>query len=80
MNIFGGNNKNALTDFKDPFNKDYVDCITFWIKKDLFDKSKITYSANVYFENGKTKGEQKIEAKDFVELVKKVEDFVQTLK
>lgn len=77
MSIFG--NK-ALADFKDPFKKDFVDDITFWIRKDMWDKNKINYSATVYFVNGNTKGQQSFKADNFVDLVKEVEKFVQTLK
>lgn len=79
MNIFGNNtNSTSLADFKDPFIKDCVEKIFFIIRKDMWGKS-LKYSATVYFQNGNTKGEQDIEAGNFVDLVKKVEDFVKSL-
>lgn len=79
MNMFGGNNNKALADFKDPFNKDSVETIMFYIRKGMFDRSKISYSSTVSFKNGNTQGTQNIESDNFIDLVKKTEEFIKSL-
>jgi hypothetical protein len=62
----------------DPFNKKSIERI-FLVVNRTWDKMSIQYYATVYFENGPTKGEHKIEAPDFSSLVKSVESFVKSL-
>lgn len=79
MNLFGSNaSGSSLSEFKDPFKKDCVERIWFSIRKSWNGRDTI-YASVVYFTNGKTKGEQEIEADDFINLVKKTEDFVKSL-
>ena len=63
---------NKLDLFKDPFENEFVDRISFL----MTDRG---LSATVVFVNGNTKGEQRIEADDFNTLVLKTQDFINTL-
>lgn len=69
----------SLSIFSDPFKKDNVDSVFFHIYKDLFDRSKIVHSATVEFKSGNTKGKQIITADGLQPLIKKTEDFIQSL-
>jgi len=80
MELIGENIKSSgLSDFKDPFNKECVREIFFFVRKEFCGNKGIQYDSTVYFKNGNTKGEQNIKADDFVSLVKKTEDFVKSL-
>lgn len=82
-NIFGSKEgesaSSSIADFKDPFNKECVYQIFFFIRRDKYTHGGIEYNSVVYFENGNTKGEQKVYGENFVDLVKKTEDFVKSL-
>lgn len=78
MNLFDNSNSGAqLTDFKDPFGKDCVEGIWFWIRKEW--KDRIVYESQVKFKNGNTKGEHNMNADNFIDLVKKTEEFIKSL-
>lgn len=68
-----------LNEFKNPFNSEKIERVFFVVRKDLFDENKIIYRSTIYFKNGNTKGEQEVDAKDFIELIKKTENFIKTL-
>lgn len=69
----------VLTEWKDPFQKESVYKIEFEITNYPWSKDKITFSAIVRMGNDKTRGSQDFTAESFPELVKKVENFIQTL-
>lgn len=63
---------NKLDLFKDPFKRESVERVTFWL-------TDYEHSSKVYFSNGNTKGEQEIYADDFNTLVLKTQDFINSL-
>lgn len=67
-----------VSEYKNPFSSDKVDAINFFINKGIFD-GKISYKSYIKFKNGNSSGEQKIEASDFNELVKKTDEFIKSL-
>lgn len=71
---------NGLSELRDPFKKDCVEKIWFRIQKAYFHPYEIKYMAEVEFRNGPTRGEQSFTAEDFPSLVKKVDDFTNSLK
>ena len=81
MNLLGEKEAHSgLSDLRDPFKRDCVEEIRFRIAKALFAPYEIRYTAAVEFMNGPTKGEQSFEAEDFPSLVKKVDQFTNSLK
>lgn len=68
--------KTEISLLKDPFKSDCVDRIVFWIDHG---KRGSTFESDISFSNGDTKGQQKIQAKSFNELVLKTEQFIKTL-
>ena len=81
MNLLGEKeNEAGLSDIRDPFRRDCVEEIRFRIAKALFAPYEIRYTAIVEFVNGPTKGEQSFTADDFPSLVKKVDEFTNSLK
>ena len=72
------NGSTGLTEMKDPFSSSCVQSVTLRLWK-MWPNSPPKIYANVEFENGNTKGEQKIEADSMNELIKKVETFLKTL-
>jgi hypothetical protein len=81
MNIsLDASTASAMTEFKDPFSKQGIDNVTFFIRKNIFDDSIIEYSSRVYFKNGNTSGSQEIKAQNFNELLSKTKSFVDSLK
>lgn len=64
----------------DPFNKESIQGIYLSVYKSSFGSSQTIYiTGRVKFKNGNTEGEQKLEAKSFDELVKKMDHFIQSL-
>lgn len=61
----------------DPFKKKSIETIAMCIRKDW--QGNVQYQATIYFENGPTKGEHKINGLDFNSLVKQVDVFVKNL-
>lgn len=77
-NIEFGAKEAGVSDLRDPFRADCCDRIYFVIRKNCFTE-KIEFEATVEFRNGPTKGEHRIHAESFPELVKKVEVFTSSL-
>jgi len=67
-----------LTTFKNPFTKKCVDWIDIEIHKNPFFGSK-PVNATVWFENNNTKGFHKITGDSLLEVVQKIENFIETL-
>jgi hypothetical protein len=63
----------------DPFTKDSFVRATFFIRKDFMTAHGLTFRADVDFKRGSTEGCQKFEEKNFVDLVQKVEAFINSL-
>jgi antitoxin component YwqK of YwqJK toxin-antitoxin module len=81
MNLLGNNKTKELQNFKNPFDKDGVNSITFHIHRrpSMFRDNK-RGEATIYFTNGNTEGKQTIYADDFQDLVKQVDTFINSLK
>lgn len=73
-----GEDKKELIDFNDPFSKDKIERVNFYIGKGIF-SGKIEYDAVVEFKFNNTSGKQKFEAEDFPSLVTKVQSFINSL-
>ena len=74
-------NSNGLSNFSDPFGKDCVETVRFFINKQpSFFKQNKRGSATVSFKKGSTSGEQEFFSDDFQDLVKQVDDFIKSLK
>lgn len=68
---------NFISELKNPFDKNCIEVIRMRIDKDWHGNSQ--FRAYIEFKNGSTSGEQSINAVDFVDLVKKVEEFIKNL-
>lgn len=77
MNLLGNKN-NYISELKNPFDKDCVKDISFYLFKSRV-SGNFNFASNVSFENGGTEGKQKFTANNFAELVKKTEDFINNL-
>ena len=72
------NGDKGLSEMKDPFASSCVQSVNLrWWKMWPSDPPKIY--ATIEFQNGNTKGEQRINAESMNELIKKVESFLKTL-
>lgn len=71
------NEKGQLADFNNPFNKKSVDRIYIATTKDW--KGNISWYGAVEFKNGNTKGSQEVRDESFHAIVKKIDDFVNSL-
>lgn len=60
--------------FKNPFNKESLTNVFIHIRKSGY-SGEVGFSATVRFENGNTKGEQKLEAEDFPGLLAQIQQF-----
>lgn len=81
MELLGERQKaNGLSELRDPFKKDCVENIHFHISKALFYPHEIQFNATVAFVSGPTSGRQAFTAEDFPSLVRKVEEFTNSLK
>lgn len=80
MNLLDGNGKSALQNFKNPFDKDGVDSVSFDIGRDKsFLKDGKRGQATVYFSKGNTSGKQRFYSDDFKDLVNQVDNFINSL-
>lgn len=83
LNIFNNSEeeKKFISNYNNPFQSDKVQSIKFLITKGYlsFNKNEITYISYIEFQNGNSSGEQKIEASDFITLVKETELFIKNL-
>ena len=68
-----------LSNLKDPFNANSVYKIEIEIARPIF-KKDVTCIATIRFKNGDTRGSHKIENPNFIELVKELEKFTESLK
>jgi len=70
--------KEELSELKNPFEKECISSVWFSISR-KWDKTGWDMYAKIGFQNGETKGEQKLEAADFGTLVKRVQSFLEQL-
>lgn len=68
--------ENKISELKNPFNKDCIQLVTIWICKTWTPQ----FQSKIKFINGNTTGEQNLEAQDFKSIIKKTEDFIESLK
>lgn len=68
-----------LSNLKDPFNSNSVYKIEIEIARPIF-KKDVTCVATIRFKNGDTRGSHKIENPNFIDLVKELEQFTESLK
>ena len=77
---FTHNTSRQLSELKDPFKSSKITKIFMWIiPADGYWRKETEFNAHIEFKNGNTEGKQVIEAPDFGTLVKKVEDFINSL-
>lgn len=75
MSLFNiGNNEKQLSILNDPFKKDKVQRIHIFVYP-----QENRCSGGIKFQNGATTGEQEFKAETLVEIVKKMEAFINTL-
>lgn len=79
MNILGEKTNTGLSILKDPFTQNYVEHIFISVSRGMFERDKVSYTAKVEFENGNTKGQQKIEAVNMGELLARTKEFIDSL-
>lgn len=61
----------------DPFNKSSLESIMIYSRRTY--RGQIIFVGSVDFQNGNTSGTQKFESSQFVQLVQKMEQFIQQL-
>jgi hypothetical protein len=76
--IRNNSDRKYMDNLKNPFQSDCVTTINIEIGKPFFE-TEVTCVATVRFKNGNTRGSQKLENKNFTELVKEIESFIQSL-
>lgn len=69
----------SLSIFSDPFKKENVESVIFYIRKDMFNKEKIAHSSTIEFKNGATMGRQSVVAENLQSLIKKTEEVIKSL-
>ena len=83
LELLGSQNeqKQYLSEFKDPFKSDKIEKIWISIRRGFFSDSrdKIEYSASIEFKNGNTEGKQNVEADNFPTLIYKIQEFIKSL-
>lgn len=82
IKMFNGNDNNAnLSILKNPFSSKKVDSISITIDRSMWPKEgdPFRFKAYVYFKNGDTSGNQRIEANDFNSLVIMIQNFISSL-
>lgn len=77
--FFGERIENKVSLIKDPFETSCIQRVYMVSYRNWDGKTFTTYGV-VEFQNGNTKGEQKIEAQNLGELIEKVYKFCETLK
>lgn len=82
LNLLDNNGKtNSLSGFNNPFDKDGVTNVNFFFsKKPSFMRNNKRGEAIVYFKKNDTEGKQTIYSDDFQDLVKQVDNFINSLK
>lgn len=75
-----GNTSSVPSSLNNPFATDKVERIYIIMSKSLFDDNKFRFHGSVEFTNGRTKGEQKFEGTDIMDVVKQIYSFLEELK
>jgi hypothetical protein len=75
---FKGENFNEISPIKDPFKKNCLESVFFYVRKSILSE-KINFTSTVKFKNGNTTGEQNFDEKDFETLLKKTISFINTI-
>ncbi len=72
--------KQSIGDFSNPFNKESVDriAIYMWSTKAAYRDGK-SMEAEIYFKNGKTKGNHAVYSDDIGDLLMKIKLFIDAL-
>lgn len=78
-NLLGNDEKKFISEFQHPFKSDKVTCINFEIRKDFWSNNVQVFKSRIEFNSGKTSGMHRIDAENFIELVKKTEEFIKSL-
>lgn len=74
-----GNTSSVPPSLNNPFTTDKVEHIFISMNKSLF-SGKFMFHGSVEFVNGRTKGEQKFEGSDIMDVVKQIYTFLEQLK
>jgi hypothetical protein len=74
-----GNTSSVPSSLNNPFATDKVEDIWIHMRKSLFSE-EFSFSGSVEFSNGRTKGEQKFEGTDIMDVVKQIYSFLEELK
>lgn len=74
-----GNTSSVPSSLNNPFATDKVERIFICMGKNLFSRD-FYFSGTVEFSNGRTKGEQKFEGTDIMDVVKQIYAFLEELK
>lgn len=70
--------KTELSEFKDPFKKDSVKSITFWIRVPIFE-TEFTFESTIEFQKGNTQGKQNLKGSDLPDIINKTKEFIDSL-
>jgi hypothetical protein len=78
--LFSRSSERAMSELRQPFNKDCIDSINIEIgkKTSIFRQSK-KCKAVIYFRNGDTSGNHEICEDEFDQLMVRVKTFIETL-
>lgn len=74
-----GNTSSVPSSLNNPFATDKVERIFISMNKSLF-SDKFMFHGSVEFTNGRTKGEQKFEGTDIMDVVTQIYNFLEELK
>lgn len=74
-----GNNTHMPTTLNNPFAIDKVEDIWIHMSRNFF-SGRFSFTGSVEFSNGRTKGEQKFEGADIMDVVKQIYAFLEQLK
>ena len=74
-----GNTSSVPSSLQNPFAYDKVESMFIYMQKGLFD-GKFKFTGSVSFTNGSTKGEQKFQGTDIMDVVKQIYSFLEELK
>lgn len=74
-----GNTSSVPSSLNNPFATDKVERIFISMNKSLF-SDKFMFHGSVEFTNGRTKGEQKFDGTDIMDVVKQIYAFLEQLK
>lgn len=74
-----GNTSSVPSSLQNPFTYDKVESMFIHMHKGMFD-GKFKFTGSVSFTNGRTKGEQKFEGVDIMDVVKQIYAFLEQFK